>query len=288
MKNLSPEFQAHLDSGVTTLCWCWRLTRRDGVQIGFTDHDRDLSFDGTTFEAAAGFTATEMKHSVGLGVDDLEVESALTSDRLREDDLAAGLYDDARAEIFRVNWNDPEQRVLMRAGSLGKVSRSGATFRTEVRGLAHYLQQPNGRLFQFTCDADLGDSRCKIDLASSAYQGAGTITAVLTPRTFEIAGLESYAEGWFSRGLLSFLSGANAGRSVEIRAHRRRSGATVVELWQEPSQAVQVGDEVEIKAGCDKQLATCRDKFANVTNFRGFPHMPGNDFVTSYARRRAS
>ena len=286
MKSLPPGFQAHLDSGITTLCWCWRLTRRDGVQIGFTDHDRDLSFDETTFEAAAGFTATEMKHRVGLGVDDLEVESALTSDRLNEDDLAAGLYDDARVEIFRVNWNDTEQRVLMRAGSLGEVSRSGASFRAEVRGLAHYLQQPNGRLFQFTCDADLGDGRCKIDLASAAYQGTGAIAAVLTARTFEVGGLEVYAEGWFSRGLLKFLSGANSGRRMEIRAHRQRNGTTVVELWQEPSQVVQIGDEVEIKAGCDKHLATCRDKFANVTNFRGFPHMPGNDFLTSYARRR--
>src|SRR5690606_5496294 len=194
-------------------------TRRDGVQIGFTDHDRDLTFDGTTFEAAAGFTATEMKHSVGLGVDDLEVESALTSDRLSEDDLAAGLYDDARVEIFRVNWSDPAQRVLMRAGSLGEVSRSGASFRAEVRGIAHYLQQPNGRLFQFTCDADLGDHRCKVDIGSSIYRGTGTIAAVLTARTFEVTGLESYADGWFSRGLLTFVSGANAEHSMRSEEH---------------------------------------------------------------------
>lgn len=288
MKSLPPGLQAHLDSGVTTLCWCWRLTRRDGVQFGFTDHDRNLVFDGTTFEAAAGFTATEMKHSVGLGVDDLEVESALTSDRLSEDDLAAGLYDDARVEIFRVNWSDPAQRVLMRAGSLGEVSRSGASFRAEVRGISHYLQQPNGRLFQFTCDADLGDHRCKVDLNSSDYCGTGTIAGVVTSRTFEVSGLESFAEGWFSRGLLTFLSGTNIGSSMEIRSHVQRDGAARIELWQEPSQPIQFGDEIEVKAGCDKQLATCRDKFANVTNFRGFPHMPGNDFLTSYARRRTS
>lgn len=129
MKVLPPGLQEHLNSGATTLCWCWRLTRRDGVKIGFTDHDRDLTFDGTTFEASAGFTPTEMRQSVGLGVDNLEVEAALTSDRLTEDDLAAGLYDDARVEIFRVNWRNPEQRVLMRCGSLGEVSRSGALFR---------------------------------------------------------------------------------------------------------------------------------------------------------------
>lgn len=285
MKHLPSGLAAHIASGATTLCWCWRLTRRDGVQIGFTDHDRDLTFDGTTFEAAAGFTATEMKHSVGLGVDDLEVEAALTSERLSQDDLAAGLYDDARVEIFRTNWSDPEQRVLMRVGSLGEVSRSGASFRAEVRGLSHYLQQPNGRLFQFTCDADLGDRRCGVDLTSDSYRATGIVTAVSSPRTFEVSGLDEFTEGWFARGLLTFRSGANQGRAIEIRHHRRRDGAALIELWQEPAKAVAIGDEVDVTAGCDKQLSTCREKFANVVNFRGFPHMPGNDFLTSYARR---
>src|SRR5690606_39579601 len=124
----------------------------------------------------------------------------------------------------------------------------------------HYLQQPNGRLFQFTCDADLGDHRCKVDIGSSIYRGTGTIAAVLTARTFEVTGLESYADGWFSRGLLTFVSGANAEHSMEIRSHRQRDGAARIELWQEPSQPAQSGDGIEIKAGCDKQLATCRDK----------------------------
>ena len=181
-----------------------------------------------------------------------------------------------------MNWNAPEQRVLMRAGSLGEVSRSGTVFRAEVRGLAHYLQQPNGRLFQYQCDADLGDARCGVDLASDAYRGIGNVLEVLSPRGLRIEGGATFADGWCSRGLLRFVSGDNAGQAFEIRTHRLRDDAADIELWQEPARLVAVGDEVELTAGCDKQLATCRDKFANVTNFRGFPHMPGNDFVTSY------
>src|SRR5437879_3349964 len=108
MKHLSPALQAHLDSGTTTLAWCWRLTRADGARLGFTDHDRDLAFDGTTFEAASGFTATDIKDAVGLSVDNLEVESALSSDSLNEDDLAAGLFDAGAIEIWRVNWADTD------------------------------------------------------------------------------------------------------------------------------------------------------------------------------------
>ena len=283
MKHLPEGMQAHLDSGATTLCWCWRLTRRDETRLGFTDHDRDITFDGTTFEAAAGFTASEMRDSVGLSVDNLEVTSALSSDRLSEGDLTAGLYDDARVEIYRVNWTAPEQRVLMRTGSLGEVRRAGLDFTAEVRGLSHYLQQPKGRLYQFTCDADLGDGRCKVLLSNPLYRGEGAIVAVASARRFTVSGLSDFADDWFSRGLLTFTSGAASGQAIEVRTHSKAGDVVTIELWA-PARAPLVAEQTfVVTAGCDKHLATCQEKFANVTNFRGFPHMPGNDFVTAFA-----
>ena len=61
MKQLAPALQAHLDDGTTTLAWCWRITRADGVAFGFTDHDRRLTFEGTEFEPESGFTASEVR-----------------------------------------------------------------------------------------------------------------------------------------------------------------------------------------------------------------------------------
>lgn len=286
MKTLAAGLQAHLDSGATTLCWCWRLTRRDGIALGFTDHDRDLIFDGTTFEAAAGFSATEIKDAVGLSVDNLDVEGALQSGRLDEAQLAGGAFDEARVEIFRVNWQDTSQRVLMRTGSLGEVKRTGSAFSAEVRGLAHYLGQPKGRLYQYTCDADLGDARCGVALDNPAYRGTGVVTVALSSRSFVASGLGAYANGWFARGLVTFTSGANAGRAMEVKLHALSAGVVTLELWQELAAAPDIGDAFTVTAGCDRHLATCRDRFGNVANFRGFPHMPGNDFVTSFARQR--
>jgi uncharacterized phage protein (TIGR02218 family) len=283
MKSLPPALQAHLDTGTTTLAWCWRLTRADGTRLGFTDHDRNIAFDGTTFEAASGFTATDIKDAVGLSVDNLEVSSALRSETLGEDDLAAGLYDDAAVEIWRVNWADPDQRVLMRSGSLGEVRRSGLSFTAEVRGLAHYLQQPKGRLYQYGCDADLGDARCGIDLDNPDFRGTGTVTAASSPRLFSASGLDAFATDWFTRGLVTFTSGANAGRKQEVKRHVAGTEATL-ELWQPMAQAITPGDTFTVTAGCDKHFATCQAKFNNAVNFRGFPHMPGNDFLTAVAR----
>ncbi len=284
MKQLDDALTAHLQSGATTLCWCWRLTRRDGTRLGFTDHDRDLFFDDTTFEAASGFTASEIRDQVGLSVDNLEVTGALVSERLSEIALASGDFDDAAIEIFRVNWQDTTQRVLMRAGSLGEVRRSGTAFSAEIRGLAHYLQQPKGRLFQYTCDADLGDTRCGVDLTSPAYRAAGTVLAVTGTRRIVVDGLADYDAGWFNRGVLAFTSGANASRAMEIKSHTIRAGMIEIELWQPMGETIAIGDTIIATAGCDKRIETCAARFANTANYRGFPHMPGNDFVTAVAQ----
>lgn len=286
MKQLPVALAAHLAGGATTLAWCWRLTRRDGVRLGFTDHDRDLSFDGTVFEAASGFSGSEMRESIGLSVDDLEIDGALVSGRLSETDLAAGLFDDARVEIFRVNWQEPAQRVLMRKGSIGEVRRSGASFSAEVRGLSHYLQQPKGRLFQYTCDADLGDARCGVSLP--AFTVGGTVIAVDSTSRVRVIGIVGVAAGVLARGLFSVTSGPAAGFRVEVRADTRSGLEVVLDLWQPVPETLAPGAFVTVSAGCDKTLETCRGRFANAANFRGFPHMPGNDFVVSYARAGAA
>ncbi len=283
MKTVSSAFQTHLDQGSTALCWCWRVTRNDGQRFGFTDHDHDLVFDGTTFEAASGFTASEIRDSVGLGVDDLAVEGALVSSRLSETSLAAGDFDDAAVEIWRVVWMDTTQRVLMRSGSIGEVRRTGSAFVAEIRGLAHYLQQPNGRLFQYGCDADLGDARCGIDLALATWRGTGVVTTLASDRVLIASGLVAFTSGWFTRGLLTVTSGGNAGRRSEIRRHVLIGGQAHIELWQPLGEPLAPGDAFVVTAGCDKQFTTCRTRFANAARYRGFPHMPGNDFLSTPA-----
>jgi len=284
MKQLSTDLQSHLDTGATTLCWCWRLTRTDGVELGFTDHDRDLTFDGATFEADSGFTASEVASSIGLSVDSMEAEGALQSDHLNETDLAQGLYDNAVVEVWRVNWADVSERVLMRKGNLGEVSVNDGAFVAEVRGLAHELNQAQGRVYQAQCDADLGDDRCKVNLNASAFAGSGSVDSVVAPASIVVSGIDSFDAGWFSRGFLTWDTGGNAGIKMEVKRHAKSGGTRTLDFWQAPAVAIQAGDAFTIKAGCDKQLATCRDKFDNVKNFRGFPHIPGNDFIVEGGR----
>ena len=275
MKNLNEDLAAHLAGGTTTLAWCWKLTRRDGTVFGFTDHDGDIAFDDLTYEAAAGISASAMENHAALETDNLEVEGALSSLRIDEADLIAGLYDDAEVELWRVNWAAPVERVMMRKGHLGEVTRTGKTFRAELRGLAHRLNEPRGRLFQYACDADLGDARCGVSLSAAT----GEVTGAEDNRTLSVTGLDGFESGRFTRGKIVFTAGANEGVAAEVKRHAAAGGEVVLELWQTPPRTFEAGDTFEVMPGCDKSFATCREKFSNGTNFRGHPHMPGNDYV---------
>jgi uncharacterized phage protein (TIGR02218 family) len=282
MRTLPPELAEHLGSGATTLCRCWRVSRRDGEVQGYTDHDEDLGFEDTVFRAASGFEGSEIESRLGLAVAGTEIHGAIADESLNEADLAAGRYDDAKVEVFLVNWADTEQRLLLRVGNLGEVRREGAAFAAEVRGLAARLNEERGRIYAATCDADLGDARCGVDLESVALRGEGSVQSVEGASLVRVVGLGAFEDGWFTRGKLIWGSGANAGLAVEVKEHR--AGATVtLALWQQMPEPIAEGDAFAVTAGCDKRFATCREKFENAVNFRGFPHLPGNDFVVAYA-----
>ncbi|MGP9811902.1 DUF2163 domain-containing protein [Rhodopseudomonas sp. NSM] len=282
MRSISPALQARLDSGATTLAQCWIVRRRDGGVLGFTDHDRDLPIEGVTCRAGTGFAASEAAQRFDLSVDGAEISGALSDDLLREADLAAGRYDAATIESWLVDWSDPSLRMLTARGSLGEVRREGQAFTAELRGLADLLSQESGRLYTAGCGADLGDGRCRVDINHPTLRGAGHVTAALGTSTLAVAGLEAYAAGLFSAGRLSWTSGANAGAAIEVKQHRIVGGGVRLSLWQAMAEPIAIGDGFVVTAGCDKQFATCRDRFGNGVNFRGFPQIPGNDFVVGY------
>ena len=283
MKALSPALQAHLDDGTTTLSWCWRIIRVDGVTLGFTDHDAVFTFDGTDFEPESGFAASEIRSESDLSVDAQDAEGVLTSDRITETDIIDGRWDAAQVELWRVNWADTSQRVLMRLGAVGQIRRGRMAFVAEVRSLAHVLNQTVGRAYQASCDAALGDGRCGIDLDAPAFRGSGTVLATIRDRGFVASGLGTFATGWFASGALEWTSGGSTGRRAEVMMHEVTDTGITITLLEAPVRALGVGDAFVIRAGCDKRLETCRDRFANAVNFRGFPNIPGQDAVLRYA-----
>lgn len=277
MKTIAKEM---LESG--TLCYCWKLVLAN-ESYGFTDHDKNLSFDGQNYEAASGFTASAIESGLGLKIDNLELSGALSSNSLNEEGITRGKFDGAEIYIHRVNWRNPNQNVLLRRGNIGEITSTRHGFRAELRGLAHKLSYPQGRVYQKLCDADFGDKRCTKNISS--YSGTANIMSFAQEKHFiEVSGLNNFSSNYFNGGKLSFLDGSNKGSSFEIREHVKNLHETYLILWQAPTAPILSGDRVLVIAGCDKTYQTCKTKFQNQLNFRGFPHIPGNDYVQYYPR----
>lgn len=277
MKTATSELVAHLAAEVTTLATCWKITRRDGVILGFTDHIRDLEIDGVAYQAASGYTRTAIRSTADLAVDNLDVESVFSDDGITEADLRAGLYDFAEIRMFLANYYDLGQGILkLRRGWLGEVSIRDGMYVAELRGMAQMLQMTVGEIYAPDCAADLGDTRCGVDLA--ALQESGSVTYVIGDTTFETS--LAQATGWYDGGELTWTVGANAGQTIAVRHWEADAGT--LSHFLPPLYAVEVGDAFTIRPGCDKSFATCKTKFDNAINFRGFPHVPGNDQILRY------
>lgn len=291
MKTVPVAMQTDLDSGATHHCMCWRVERSDAQVFGFTDHDVDLTFLSTTFRSNTGLTPSAIEQSIGLNVDNMDVMGVLNSISIDEQDIAAGLYDDAEITAYRVDWRDTTKRVILLSGTVGEVSRGRIGFTAEVRGLAHKLNLPTGESYLPVCRVDLGSTKCGINMAGTSVSGhaftvAGNVDEVLGLNAFRStdANMISKPNGWFSRGLLTWTSGNNNGLQMEVKLHSLGSGAASIYLWIPMPFVIQVGDTYSVQAGCDKSPDNCVNKIGNtMANFRGFNLIPGNDTVLKTA-----
>ncbi|MEP2530656.1 DUF2163 domain-containing protein [Shimia sp.] len=280
---LQEALSAHLETGLTTVVRAWGITRTDGVTYGFTDHDRDLAFEGFKFKADSGLTAMSLEQTSGLSIDNTEALGVLSDLAVSEQDIEAGRFDGAKVVAWLVNWADVSMRSVLFRGTVGEIRRAGGAFRAELRGLSETLNQPTGRVFQKPCTAVLGDTACGFSVDAGGYSHQLQLAEIEENRVFYWPELDDFEPGWFTKGVLSVLTGLSAGLSGAIkRDYVDDDGRRVLELWEPVRASVAVGDTVKLLAGCDKSFSTCRLKFGNLTNFQGFPDIPGEGWTASY------
>ncbi|MEM9221490.1 MAG: DUF2163 domain-containing protein [Pseudomonadota bacterium] len=283
MRALQQELRAHLEGGVTTLCRCWRIVRTDGVVLGFTDHDRELSFLDVTFSSLDGFEASSDVTKTGLGVGGLEIEGAFSSDAIETGDLQDGRYDGSRITLWLVNWADVSQRAVLRLGVLGEVRRSDNGFWAEVRGPMHALETIRGRVISRQCGSSFGGSSCGVDIAAAAK--TVTVTNIDGAR-ITVTGINGKQTAWATGGTAVVTSGSANGMRRIVTKHAIETTGVVLTLL-EPILDLNTGDQLEVTPGCNKSSTDCASKHGNSANFQGFPHLPGNDKALGYARAKS-
>lgn len=253
-----------------------RLDLRDGTSVGFTDHDRDLTFnlgDGAiVYQAGTGILTSDIAMSAGLDTDNYEVTGPL-ADVVTLPAVLGGRFDRARARLFEVNWNSlASGAIRLLAGSVSSGRVEGGRFIAEVRSDVDRLNQVVGRVITNNCDADYGDARCKKVRESTV----GTVTAVTDAMRFTVSYSGSYADDYFNGGTVQALTGDLAGTAEIEIFNWSESGAT--ELFVPLASDPEIGDTFTIYRGCGKSRADCMER-DNILNFRGFPEVPGSDQV---------
>lgn len=276
MKNISASLKTHIGEDLLTMATCWRVTRRDGLRLGFTTHDQPLEIGTTVYKPVTGFQPSNISSSSGFNVDNLEVTAVLSDASIGEEDILAGHFDHAGVEIFQVNWADLSQGILsLRAGWLGEIILKDDHFTAEIRGVAQKLQQEIGAVYSPECRVDLGSDRCHANLSAVTVVSKVTSSAALDGFTDS---LRLEAAGWYDYALLRWVTGQNAGRAAEVK-NFSNGEFRFVEFMP---YVIEVGDIYKTHAGCDKRSSTCRTKFSNFANFRGEPAVPGQDALFDY------
>jgi len=305
MKTASPALQEHFGQDCTTLAVLWKVLRSDGVIMGFTTHDQDISYQAAEdsapvlYWAATGLSNTASESGSDMSVDNVEVTAFLDSSALSEADIEANVYDNAQIWQRVVNWADLTMGdMIQRVGFLGTVKMVNGMFTAELRGLTQKLTTAIGSTYGPICRAELGSNPtnddgswrpwyCNVNL--SEYEQNGTVesspdamTLVPASGLVEIGSsspTEAAGAGWFDNGLLTFTSGALQGRTFDIKTW---DGTQFNMFLPFPIQP-QPGDNFTVTPGCDNTLSnTGCLKFNNAANFRGEPTIPGQDLVLNY------
>ena len=287
----------HLQGDLLTVALAVRLTRRDGVVMGFTSSSRSVVLDSTTYEPEAACNPTALRSAEGTSVDNLEVVGLIQSERVTQADLRAGLYAHALAELFLFNYEAPVDGVItLPKFRVSQVTYQDGQFTFELRSLAARLAQQVGDLTSPFCRVhELFNAQCFVGVVNfdggfvpGDFLYTGDVDQVVNSLVTNVTVSDDLATGWLNEGRLIYTSGSNAivGLSKEVKLHVRMSAtAAQLTLHEAFPFAVAVGDTFTVEAGCDRRFETCRDKFANGGNFRGEPDVPGFGQITKRGRR---
>ncbi len=278
MRDIPENLDEMLQSGATKLCRCWLVRRRDAVELGFTDHDRDLTFDNIVFRANSGMSASTIEASTGLSVDNAQAVGALMSDTISEEDIIAGKFDGAEVFHWLVSWENPSENLLLFRGTLGEMRRGDGVFEVELRGVAEELNRPIGRSYMRESDCRIEGGKCGIELDDPDFTATAPVSGVEGYRAVTFGGLSAFAENWFVDGSVVWEDGTVSLIKTDVTTSEGR----LFGLWEDRRTPTQIGEMARVVAGSARRAAEHKRKFGDLLNFRGFPHMPGEDFVTAY------
>lgn len=261
---------------------CIRITPKYGAAtvIRIAGYPRDLKMsNGQTYQANSGYEFTGLTAGTGTAASVIDMEGIISAAGLRRQDVASGVYDNARIDLFAASWRLPvEDEEPLGFGFLGKTTISDDRLAVEIMSAQDVLGQAVGDTVGPMCKKKFGGTEfggCQKPLVPITV--TGTLTSVTNGGIFADSARGEAAD-YFSAGLLSFTSGANAGlKAQEVKSH---AAGGVITLYEAFYYVPAVGDAYTLIPGCRKRLADCV-AHGNIARFGGKPHVPTNSTYTT-------
>lgn len=300
MRTIPSALLAHKAQSSTTLCYLMKIKSKKGEVIGMTTLNRNVVYDdGTsdgeiTYYAAVGVQPSSIYTSSDMQVDNTEFQSLVPmfDFSLNEFAINAGEFDYAEFWFYEVNYNDLSMaHWVVMSGTLGEVRTvDGITVWGEMRSLTDQLKKPVCDLYSLGCRAKFGsgpsDERqpCGFDTSTLWLNGTVTSVGAESNRTFFDTS-RTEPDGFYEPGLMQWLTGANAGRYVEVETSLLAGGQ--ISLAFPTPYNIADGDTYRIRRDCNKRARDtakgCKHWWADqwIFHFRGEPDIPVGDAGTT-------
>lgn len=240
--------------------------------FGYTNIDQDIEFQGITYKATEGSVPSDYRNLINMSVSDVEMLTSYVANiSVSEVDIHNGKLDFAECESFMVNHQDLTQgKLVLISGYAGEMKMHRGHYVNAVQSLSAKFVTDPIKVVTAECQHDIGDAKCTVDL--STYEVTGSVTSLTDNDDFNDS-TRTEADDYFNYGVITWTSGNNVGRQMEVKSYANTGGNIV--LLENTIYDIQVGDAYKMTPGCDKIKTTCQTKFDNVINFSGFDFLPG-------------
>ena len=269
-RNINPAFLDYLKNNDSlTICYALKVITKDNIIRGYTNNTDAFVYEGILYDASLGLDSSEISQQSDGTVSSATFHCIIDGVMIKTDKIDYGQLDSAQFELFVLNYNDFTMgKIIMQTGFFGVVSYHENSLTVELRSLTQSLNGKFVELCSERCRANLGDNRCRANLVRHTVQGA--VIGVIKERLSFVIDITK-EDNYFTEGIIKFTTGNNAELQQEIKTHFDDQ----IILYLPMLYPINIGDQFIAVAGCNKHINTCREKFNNILNFRGEPHVPG-------------
>ncbi len=285
MRAIDPDWLQYLTNSLTQICYCLKISK-NGQSLYITDHDCKFEFLNNIYKPDHEMSFSSVKFVVNLLDDQFILTTKINDNAFGYDLIDQDFLREADFTLYQVNWQNVSLYNLLKMGKISDFEIQQAVLNISLHGIAKPLKNQHGRLLQEKCDAQLGGSRCNIDLSLAPYFTNGVVNQAQDAGNFRALLPVGVTGGQFANAWLDWETGENSSLEnykCKIIQHVKHSEQEH-EFWLEQDliKPILQGDQFKLTIICDKQIENCIATFNNAAQFRGFAQMPAKDFRFSY------